>query len=143
MSTTCAPTVKAVVSWLNPASKLSGSAARMTSSAVFSRYWLTLAPPDEQVAVGEHHALRLAGAAGGVEDRGHVDVDPTRGSTSRGVAPGDALAPLVAEHDHAARPPCTGSSSRRSSRRSAEVTSTRTLAVGEDVRHLLGLAGPG
>ena len=45
VSTTCAPTAKPVVSWLKPASKLSGSAARITSSAVLPRYWLTLEPP--------------------------------------------------------------------------------------------------
>ncbi len=31
---------------------------------------------DEEVAVAEHHALRPARAAGGVEDRGHVEIDP-------------------------------------------------------------------
>ena len=44
-STTCAPTAKAVVIWLKPASKLSGSADRMTSSAVLRRYELTLSAP--------------------------------------------------------------------------------------------------
>jgi len=45
MSATLAPTWKAVVSWLKPASKLSGSAARMRSSGRFSRYCATLFAP--------------------------------------------------------------------------------------------------
>ena len=42
---TLAPTLKAVVSWERPASKLNGRTERMWSSAVFSRYWLTLRAP--------------------------------------------------------------------------------------------------
>ncbi len=37
MRTQWAPTANAVVTWLSPASKLSGSALRITSSLVFLR----------------------------------------------------------------------------------------------------------
>ena len=44
-NTSVAPTRKEVVNWLIPASKLSGSAERMRSSAVFSRYDETIWAP--------------------------------------------------------------------------------------------------
>ena len=78
----------------------------------------------EHVAVREHDALRLAGAAGGVEDRGHVDVDHVAARRARRRS-------RNASHSSPSTITCSTavscSSSRRSSRRSAVVTSTRTL----------------
>ena len=102
-----------MVSWLKPASKLSGSAARMTSSARVAEVLADALGADDQVAVAEHDALRLAGAARGVEDRGDVEVDARsvrvarrRPIRSRSQAPSStpyALAGIVvslATHEH-------------------------------------------
>ena len=63
------------MSWLKPASKDSGSAASSVSSAWLPRYAGDALRAGDHVAVRQHHALRPAGAAGGVEDRRHVGVD--------------------------------------------------------------------
>ena len=65
-----------VVSWLSPASKLSGRTARMQSSPAVAEILAHALAADEQVAVRQHDPLRLPGAPRRVEDRRHVEVDP-------------------------------------------------------------------
>ena len=75
MSTTCAPTVKRRRQLAEPGVEAQrqrgedhvvGDVAEVVADALAA---------DEEVAVAEHDALRLAGASGGVEDRRHVEVD--------------------------------------------------------------------
>ncbi len=70
--------LNAVVSWLSPASKLSGRTDEdRRRRRLFAEVVADALGADDQIAMAEHDALGLAGASGRVEDRRHVGVDNT------------------------------------------------------------------
>lgn len=102
------------------------------------------------VAVGEHHALGAAGAAGGVEDRRHVAVDDAvRGPRRRGQqgVPGQArevrrqhvAGRRIAGDDQGMQVGALGQGRQQAGEPLRRGEQHPHIAVGEDVAHLLGL----
>ena len=138
------------MSWLKPASNDSGSAASSVSSRRVLEVGRDALRAGHHVAMGQHDALGLAGAARRVEDRRHVGVDDA--VAARGAAPvsirlpadgprrrSAAHAPFGLVHDDVPQVRTLGQRPREQRQALGRRDQHAHVAVAQDVGHLLRL----